>query len=229
MAGIPSRRNTCGASCDLLKRKGHWAEYRARLREKKKCLPAERRCSSCRQTLPASAFGRNRARVDGLHHSCKACRAEYDRRPDQITINRRRKDAWHLAHREERRLANHVRYILRHEQINRKRRERYLFDLDYRARCNALNHARYHAAPQAAWERERERKARRQQWEQEARRRCFCGAALPGGEIEEGRWFCAPRCKIACANFVCGMDHHGSLTPSSCATYRPRPSTGDTP
>jgi hypothetical protein len=36
-------------------------------------------CSSCEQTLPVTAFGRNRQAKDGLHYYCKKCAAQRQR------------------------------------------------------------------------------------------------------------------------------------------------------
>lgn len=37
-------------------------------------------CPGCRKLLPAGAFGRNRAKLDGLQPACRACTAAYARR-----------------------------------------------------------------------------------------------------------------------------------------------------
>ncbi|MEV0442738.1 endonuclease VII domain-containing protein [Streptomyces spectabilis] len=40
----------------------------------------EKKCSTCQQVLPASAFAANRARPDGLQANCRECAAEYYKR-----------------------------------------------------------------------------------------------------------------------------------------------------
>jgi hypothetical protein len=45
-------------------------------------------CMSCKQTLPVSSFTKNRTKADGLHHTCRECKREHQRR-------------WYEGHRQE--------------------------------------------------------------------------------------------------------------------------------
>ena len=187
LAGLNPRRITCSATCDRQKRRLSEAAYRARVREKAKALPAEVACQGCRKVLPAAAFHRNRARANGLQNTCKACRAEYAKRPDQQIKDRLRKHVWYLLH---------------WEAVRKRERERFLFDREFRARHIADRLERYHADPKAEIARRKELRHLRSQWDHEDRRRCFCGAALPA---EGDRWFCKVACKLACSRFVVGL------------------------
>lgn len=39
-----------------------------------------KRCSHCHQVKPVSEFNKNRSTKDGLHHQCKECQCEFDRK-----------------------------------------------------------------------------------------------------------------------------------------------------
>lgn len=180
-------RNTCSDECNQEKLRATTARYRQRVREKPKRVPAEQQCSSCRRTLPASAFDLNRARVSGLQNMCKACRADYAQRPDQQVKDRLRKHIWYLLH---------------YDEIRQPIKERFRTDPVFRRQILDEHLARYHRDPKRHYRRQRERLQLRKRWEAEDRRRCFCGRALPG---DDERWFCRPQCKVQCARFVVGL------------------------
>lgn len=170
------RSKACSDACRFAKNQATWNRYRTRVREGQRTPRAEQWCCGCRQTLPASAFGPNNARVSGLQDRCRPCRAIYDQRPDQQEKAKARKHAWYLDH---------------YEAYLARNRARYQED-----------HARYYARNRAYWEENREailehrRKqyAEKRAWEAADARRCVCGKALPP---DGDRWFCRAACKIA--------------------------------
>lgn len=102
--------------------------------------PNEKTCCRCKQTKPASEFGRQIANPDGLNYACKEClRARDATRTDKIRANSKK---WYRENRE-RRLAVGKAWVI----ANRERR------LEQQKRYREANHDKVVAAIKACIQR----------------------------------------------------------------------------
>jgi hypothetical protein len=79
--------NASCRSCLSVYQRGRRANFGRQV----KVIPAQRRCYTCQEIKPASEFGRDRGRPDGLNACCKRCRASRDaRRATRPAVIRRK-------------------------------------------------------------------------------------------------------------------------------------------
>lgn len=88
-------RNDC-KGCDAERKRIKSLELKQRSDEQIP-YPNDKKCTYCKQVLPADKFSKNRSRLDGLHNVCRDCNSEYERdyrksNWDELSEKRRRRE-----------------------------------------------------------------------------------------------------------------------------------------